>query len=97
MSISILPRDTGLYVQCGCGSRMFIPSESATHSPVVFCPCGEVEKIGKEVLNQLTSRQLRSHIAKKNGRLYRPAAKSEERTREQSLKEKVHADFLELS
>lgn len=97
MSISMLPRDTGLYVQCGCGSRMFIPSESATHSPVVFCPCGEVEKIGKEVLNQLTSRQLRSHIAKKNGRLYRPAAKSEERTREQSLKEKVHADFLELS
>lgn len=93
----MLPRDTGLYVQCGCGSRMFIPSESATHSPVVFCPCGEVEKIGKEVLNQLTSRQLRSHIAKKNGRLYRPAAKSEERTREQSLKEKVHADFLELS
>lgn len=96
MSISILPRDTGLYVQCGCGSRMFIPSESATHSPVVFCPCGEVEKIGKEVLNQLTSRQLRSHISKKNGRLYRPAAKSEERTKK-TLATKVADEFVELS
>lgn len=95
MSISLSPRDTGLYVHCTCGSRMFIPSESATRSPVLLCPCGEVEKIGKEVLNQLMSRQLRSHVSKKNGRLYRPAAKSEERTRE-TVASRVADEFVEL-
>ena len=60
---------------------MFIPSESAVQSRALFCPCGEIERIGKEVINQVMSRQLRSHVAKKSGRLYRPTAELEERTK----------------
>jgi hypothetical protein len=74
---------------------MFIPSVSAVRSPVLFCPCGEIERIGKEVMNLIMARQLRSHVSKKNGRLYRPAAKSEER-RKKSLAGKLAAEFVEI-
>lgn len=96
MSITFAARDTGIYVQCSCGSRMFIPSDSAVRSPALFCPCGEIERIGKEVINQVMARQLRSHISKKNGRLYRPAAKSEER-KKKSLARKIADEFVELT
>ena len=96
MSISFSARDTGIFVRCSCGSRMFIPSVSAVRSPVLFCPCGEIERIGKEVMNLVMARQLRSHISKNNGRLYRPAAKSEERTRT-SIAKRIAEEFVEIS
>jgi hypothetical protein len=54
---------------------MFIPTESALKNSVVFCPCGEITKVGNDLLNQATSRRIHSHLAKETGRLYRPSSK----------------------
>lgn len=89
MSFSFKARDTGVYASCDCGSRMFIPTESALKNRIVFCPCGEIEKVGKQVLNSLTTRGIRSHLAKKCGQPYRPTAKSEERDRRQNWFEEL--------
>ena len=87
--MNLIARDLGVYAKCECGSRMFIPSGSALNIPVIFCPCGEIQKLTKENFNSLMSRSLRSYVAKKSGQLYRPPAKSEERHREQTWFEEI--------
>lgn len=79
MSMSLKPRDTGVYASCSCGSRMFIPEVSALKIPVVFCPCGEITPIDKAILNRMTCRRIRSFQAQKDGRLYRPPSREERR------------------
>lgn len=82
------PRQSGVVAICDCGSKQFIPSESAVRTGILYCPCGELEKIDMKVFNQIMARNLRSHIAKKSGQLYRPPA-SEERTRKQKWFEEL--------
>lgn len=69
--MELIPRDFGIYAKCDCGSRMFIPTESALKNSVVFCPCGEITKVGNDLLNKATRRRIHSHVAKETGRLYR--------------------------
>lgn len=65
--MELIPRDTGVYVRCDCGSRMFVPSESAVKNSVLFCPCGELEKIGLKTLNAIMARCFRSETKKRGG------------------------------
>jgi hypothetical protein len=46
---------------------MFVPSESAVKNSVLFCPCGELEKIGKQVLNKVMARYFRAETKKRGG------------------------------
>ena len=85
----ISPRQSGVVAICDCGSKQFIPSDSAVKTGILYCPCGHLEKVGKEVINRIMDRSLRAHIAKKSGQLYRPPAKSEERHREQTWFEEI--------
>lgn len=89
MSISLSSRDTGIYARCSCGSRMFIPTESLLRTPVLFCPCGDISPIDKPIINQLTARSIRSHVAKKRGQLYRPPKSTEEKRQEQDWFEQL--------
>lgn len=77
----INPRQTGVVATCDCGSKQFIPSESAIRTGILYCPCGHLEKIDMKVFNKIMVRTFRAEIAKKSVQLYRPSAKSEERHR----------------
>ena len=60
--MELLPRDSGVYAKCDCGSRQYIPVASMRQHPVLFCPCGEVHKIPEHVLDDMTKRRFRHHI-----------------------------------
>ena len=75
------PRQSGVVAICDCGSKQFIPSESAIRTGILYCPCGHLEKIDMKVFNQIMCRHLRAFFPKKVGQLYRPPAREERQTR----------------
>lgn len=84
----IKPRQTGIVAICACGTKQFIPSESAIKTGILYCPCGHLEKIEKKTVNSVMNRNLRAYLSKKSGRLYRPPAR-EERDRKQNWFEEL--------
>jgi len=75
------PRQSGVVAICDCGSKFFIPSESAIRTGILYCPCGELEKIEMSVFNKIMQKTFNAFVAKKSGRPLRPTGKSEERNR----------------
>jgi hypothetical protein len=82
------PRQSGIVAICDCGTKQFIPSESAIRTGLLYCPCGHLEKIDMKVFNQIMCRHLKARLPKKAERLYRPLAR-EERTQIQILFEPI--------
>jgi hypothetical protein len=68
----IKPRQSGVVAICDCGSKQFIPSTSAIKTGILYCPCGHLEKVDADALNQITARSLRAHLSQRNGKTYRP-------------------------
>jgi hypothetical protein len=98
----IKPRQTGVIAICDCGSKQFIPSESAIRTGILYCPCGQLEKIDMSVFNEIFKKSLRSHLWKKTGRPLRPAGSSGERGRnyrhsQGGIRKQVELDFVPIS
>jgi len=74
----INPRQSGVVAICECGSKQFIPSESAIRTGILYCPCGHLEKFDMKVFNKIMSKTFRAEVWKKTGRPRRPAGSSEE-------------------
>ena len=74
----INPRQSGVVAICECGSKQFIPSESAIRTGILYCPCGHLEKLDMKVFNKIMAMNFRYEIWKKTGRMCRPAVSSEE-------------------
>lgn len=58
-------RQSGVVAICDCGTRQYIPTQSAVQTGLLYCPCGHIEKIGKDVFNKMQSRSVRAHLATK--------------------------------
>lgn len=98
----ISPRQTGIVATCSCGSKQFIPSESAIRTGILYCPCGELEKIDMGVFNKIMQRTLNSYVSKKTGRALRPTGQREERGRnfrsdQAGVRRQIELDFVPLS
>jgi len=96
------PRQSGVVAICDCGSKQFIPSESAIRTGILYCPCGEIEKVGMDVFNKIMQRTLNSYVSKKTGRLLRSTGKTEERGRncrsdQAGIRKQVELNFVPLS
>lgn len=96
------PRQSGVVAICDCGSKQFIPSESAIRTGVLYCPCGHLEKVGMDVFNQIFQRSLNAHVSKKTGRLLRPTGQREERGRnlrsdQAGIRKQVELNFVPLA
>lgn len=61
------PRQSGIVAVCNCGSKQFIPSESAIRTGILYCPCGHLEKVDMKVFNQIMARCFRSETKKRGG------------------------------
>lgn len=85
----IKPRQSGVVAICDCGSKQFIPSESAIRSGVLYCPCGHLEKVEISVFNKIMQKALNAYVSKKTGKPIRPTGKSEERTHTQKWFEEL--------
>lgn len=98
----IKPRQSGLVATCSCGSKQFIPSESAIRTGILYCPCGELEKIDMGVFNKIMQRTLNSYVSKKTGRLLKPTGQREERSRnfrsdQAGVRRQIELDFVPLA
>lgn len=96
------PRQSGVVAICDCGSKFFIPSESAIRTGIVYCPCGELEKIDIKVFNKIMQKTLNAFVAKNSGRPMRPTGKSEERHRDSrhgasGIQRKIDFEFEPLT
>lgn len=65
--MNVQARDKGVFAICDCGSRLLIPSESMIRSPYLVCPCGEVQRIGDDVLDAVMARYFRKETRKRTG------------------------------
>ena len=98
----IKARQKGVVAICECGSKQFIPSESAIRTGILYCPCGQIEKIEMSVFNKIMQRTLNSYVSKKTGRSLRPTGNSEERGRnfrsdQAGIRKQVELNFVPLS
>lgn len=98
----IKPRQSGVLAICECGSKQYIPSESAIRTGVLYCPCGHLEKVELSVFNRIFEKSLSSFVAKKAGRPMRPTGKSEERGRnyrhdQSGIQKKIEFEFEPLT
>ena len=98
----INPRQTGVVATCDCGSKFFIPSESAIRTGILYCPCGHLEKIDMKVFNKIMVKTFNAKISKESGRVYRPSAKSEESDRycrdgQRGIRKQIELDFVPLA
>lgn len=98
----INPRQSGVVAICECGSKQFIPSESAIRTGILYCPCGHLEKLDMKVFNQIMEKSLNSFAEKKSGRPFRPTGKSEERGRilrsdQTGIRKQVELNFVPLA
>lgn len=98
----IKPRQSGVVAICDCGSKQFIPSESAIRTGVLYCPCGHLEKIGMDVFNLIFQKSLNAHVSKKTGRLLRPTGNGEERGRnfrddQRGVRKQIELDFVPIA
>jgi hypothetical protein len=75
------PRQSGIVAICDCGTKQFIPSESAIRTGILYCPCGHLEKIDHSVFSKIMARVFRSAVSEKTGRPYKQPAKREENDR----------------
>lgn len=96
------PRQSGVVAICDCGSKQFIPSESAIRTGVLYCPCGHLEKVGMDVFNLIFQKSLKAHVSKKTGRPMRPTGQSEERGRnfrrdQSGIQRKIDFEFEPLT
>ena len=96
------PRQSGVVAICDCGSKQFIPSESAIRTGILYCPCGQIEKIEMSVFNKIMQRTLNSFVSKKTGRPLRSTGKSEERSRnfrsdQAEIRKQVELNFVPLA
>ena len=98
----IKPRQTGIVATCSCGSKQFIPSESAIRTGILYCPCGELEKIDMGVFNKIMQRTLNTYVSKKTGQALRPAGNGVERGRnsrdaQRGVRRQVKLEFVPLA
>jgi len=98
----VKPRQTGVVAICECGSKQFIPSESAIRSGVLYCPCGHLEKLEMSVFNRIFEKSLRAHVSKKTGRPMRSTGNGEERSRnfrhgQSGIQRKIDFEFEPLA
>ena len=96
------PRQTGIVAICDCGSKQFIPSESAIRTGILYCPCGEIEKVGMDVFNRIMQKTFNSYVSKKTGRPIRSTGNSEERGRncrsdQAGIRKQVELNFVPIS
>jgi len=98
----IKPRQSGVVAICDCGSKQFIPSESAIRTGILYCPCGQIEKVGMDVFNKIFSIKIHSHASKKTGQTFRPTGQREEKGRsyrsdQAGIRKQVEMNFVPLS
>lgn len=72
--MNIKARQTGIVATCDCGTKLYIPSESAIKTQHLCCPCGHIESIEKDVINKIQTRVIRAHLARQG--LWKPKAKA---------------------
>lgn len=95
------PRQSGVVAICDCGSKFFIPSESAIRTGILYCPCGELEKIDMSVFNKIMQKTLNAFVAKKSGRPFRSTGKEERgrnyRSDQTGIRKQVELNFVPLA
>lgn len=62
--MDISPRESGIYAQCECGSRQFVPSASVKKHKLLYCPCGAISEIPLTVINGIQKRVLGAYLRK---------------------------------